>query len=207
LRAALQDAPAFSRHLLGLLAALGLLACNHPPVREVAAGESLLDQARSEGAEAYAPERWKEAQEALKTAKIRLQEKDYRGALSSATEVAERSRAALEAVVARKAEARHAVEADRSMVEAVLGELVSLRGQAAQARVPEAAFREVEGAEEGVREGLREIGSQLGEGDLLAAERGAEELKARAAPLPTAFRQARVKWEAAHSKHPGRPRR
>jgi hypothetical protein len=207
LRAARKDRSAFPREAWTLLAALWLAACNHPPLQEVAAAEGLLEQARSEGAEEFAPERWKEAQEALRTAKARLQERDYRGAISSATEAAERSRAAGQAAVAGKAAARQTVEADRAEVDAVLAELASLRGQAAKARVPEATFAEVEGAAAAVREGLKEVESRLEQGDLLAARALAAELKARAAPLTTAFRQAQVKWEAAHSRGGGRRRR
>jgi hypothetical protein len=92
-------------------------------------------------------------------------------------------------------------------VDAVLAELASLRAQAAKARVPEATFAEVEGAAAAVREGLKEVESRLEQGDLLAARALAAELKARAAPLTTAFRQAQVKWEAAHSRGGGRRRR
>jgi hypothetical protein len=173
----------------------------------VAAAESLLEQARSEGAQEFAPERWKEAQEALRMAKARLQDKDYRGAISSATEAAERSRAAGQAAVAGKLAARQAVGADRSEVDAVLAELASLRERAARAKVPEAVLAEVEGAAVAVREGMREVESRLEKGDLLAAQGLAAELKAQAAPLPTAFRQAQVKWEAAHPRGGGRRRR
>jgi hypothetical protein len=190
-----------------LLAALGLAGCNHPPLKEVAAAESLLEQARREGAPEFAPERWKEAQEALRTAKARLQERDYRGAISSATEAAERSRVAGQAAVAGKAAARQAVDADRAEVDAVLAELAALREQAAKARVPEAVFADVEGAAAAVREGLREVESRREQGDLLAAQALAAELKTRAAPLTTAFRQAQVKWEAAHPRGGGRRRR
>jgi hypothetical protein len=54
---------------------------------------------------------------------------------------------------------------------------------------------------------MREVESRLKQGDLLAAQGLAAELKARAAPLATAFRQAQVKWEAAHSRGAGRRRR
>jgi hypothetical protein len=203
LRGARKDRPAFPREACTLLVALWLGACNHPPLKEIAAAESLLEQARSEGAQQFAPDRWKEAQEALRTAKTRLQERDYRGAISSATEAAERSRAAGQAAVARKVATRQAVETNRSEVDAVLAELASLREQAARARVPEAVFAEVDGAAAAVRE----VESRLKQGDLLAAQGLAAELKARAAPLATAFRQAQVKWEAAHSRGAGRRRR
>jgi hypothetical protein len=207
LRGARKDRPASPREACILLAALWLGACNHPPLKEVAAAESLLEQARSEGAQEFAPERWKEAQEALRTAKTRLQERDYRGAISSATEAAERSRAAGQAAVAGKAAARQAVEADRSEAGGVLTELASLREQAARAKVPEAVFAEVDGAAAAVREGMREVESRLEQGDLLAAQGLAAEFKTRAAPLATAFRQAQVKWEAAHPRGGGRRRR
>ncbi|HXB54596.1 MAG TPA: hypothetical protein VN461_07425 [Vicinamibacteria bacterium] len=206
MRAARNDRPALPREACTLLAALWLGACNHPPLKEVAAAESLLEQARTEGAQEFAPERWKEAQEALRTAKARLQDRDYRGAISSATEAAERSRAAGQAAIAGKAAARQAVEADRAEVDAVLAELASLREQATKAKVPDAVLAEVEGAAAAVNEGMREAETRLQQGDLLAAQALAAELKARAAPLTTAFRQAQVKWEAAHPRG-GRRRR
>jgi hypothetical protein len=190
-----------------MLLALGLTACNHPPVREVAAAESLLEEARREGAPTFAPERWREAEEALRTAKKRLQERDDRGAISSATEAGERSRAASQAAVAVKAAARQTVDADLVEVEAALAEVQSLQEEATKAKVPETAFTQVTAAAASVGQGREGIQGLLQGGDLLAAERAAEELKARAAPLPTAFRQARVKWEAAHAKTGGRRRR
>ena len=79
--------------------------------------------------------------------------------------------------------------------------------QPVRAKVPEAVFAEVDGAVAAVREGMREVESRLKQGDLLAAQGLAADLKARAAPLATAFRQAQVKWEAAHSRGAGRRRR
>jgi hypothetical protein len=186
------------RHRAPLLALLVLCACDQAPVKEVAAAAGQLEQARRQGAEAYAPERWKEAEAALQRARSKVQERDFRAALSAATEAAERARSAAQAAAAAKTMTRGAVDVAQTEVEAALDEVSAVREEAQKARLPEPAFAEVEPRVEDVRQGLKTVADLVEKGDLLAAEKAAAELKKKAQALPGAFREARTAWETAH---------
>lgn len=181
-----------------LLAFLVLCACNQAPLKEVAAAEAQLEQARRQGAEAYAPERWREGQAALQTAHNKVQERDYRGALSAAAEATERARSAAQAATAAKAMARGAVDVAQTEIEAALDEVGAVREEAQKARVPEQAFAEVEPRVEEVRQRLKTVADLVEKDDLLAAQKVSAELKKKAQALPEVFREARAAWETAH---------
>ncbi len=77
-----------------LIAALLSFACDQPPIKEIAAAEAELRKASAAAADVYVAERYAEADAALQDARRRVGEKDYRGALSSAMEAADRARLA-----------------------------------------------------------------------------------------------------------------
>jgi chaperonin cofactor prefoldin len=181
-----------------LLALVLLCACDQPPLKEVAAAEGQLEQARRQGAEAYAPERLKEAEAALQRARSKVQERDYRAALSAAMEAAERARSAAQSAVAARSMTRGAVETAQTEVEAALDEVSAVREEAGKAKVPGQAFAALEPQVEGVRQGLKAVAGLVEKGDLLAAEKACVELKKQAQALPEAFREARAAWETAH---------
>src|SRR5258706_15592930 len=91
-----------ARLSLPILAAGFLAACDEPPTREVTAAENALALARQAGADRYAAERYHEAEAAIGEAKHKIQEKDYRGALSSATDAAEKARSAAQQAASAK---------------------------------------------------------------------------------------------------------
>ena len=178
-----------------VLASLLLVACDQPPAKEIAAAEIALGQARQAGADRYAVDRFKEAEAALHDAQRKVQEKDYRGALSSATEAAERSRAAAQAAGAARTVVRGAAEVAQAEVQAVLDEL---RKEAADAKVPDAAFEELAPAMTQAREGLASLQKLLDSGELLEAQKSAAALKGQVGPLPARFREALEAWRKAH---------
>jgi len=103
---------------------LGLLgACQQPPTREIAAAEAQMEQARQAGADRYAPNQWREAQQALEQARTRIQTKDYRGALSSANEAADKARAAARASLPAKGVVRSSTEMTQAEIRSVLEEV------------------------------------------------------------------------------------
>ena len=77
------------RRILALMLPVALVACDQPPTKEIAAAEAQIEQARQAGAERFVPDRWRDAQAALATAHSKVQQKDYRGALSAANDAAE----------------------------------------------------------------------------------------------------------------------
>lgn len=192
------------RPVLPLLAALILYACDQPPVKEIAAAEAALSQARAAGAERFAPERLREAENALREAQRKLQEKDYRGALSSATEAAEKSRSAAKAAGAAKTVARSAAELAQAEVRAAFEEVDAIREAATVAKVPDQAFEEVQPLVDQSRQALEGVAETLAQGDLLAAQKAAADLKVQVTPLPGLFRDAQDRWESAHPRARGR---
>ncbi|MBI3932773.1 MAG: DUF4398 domain-containing protein [Acidobacteria bacterium] len=185
---------------LAVMAGLALLGCDQPPTREIAAAEAAVGQARQEGAGQYAADRFREAETALSDAQRKVQEKDYRGALSSATHAAERARTASQAAAAARTVARSAAEVAKTEVLAVLDEVGTIREEAVTAKVPDEAFEEVAPRVGEVQQSLDAVARLLDSGDLLGAQQAATDLKARAVPLPGLFRGALERWQAEHPK-------
>lgn len=180
--------------LLGLVAA----ACEQPPTKEIAAADASLQQARADGADVFAPDRFGEAQAALSDAHKRVQAKDYRGALSSALDAAEKSRLASQAATAARALARNAAEVAEAEAQAALDEVTEIRAQAAKTKVPETVFEPLLPRATEAGAALDELVKALADGKLAEAQKMAADLKTRVAPLPGLFREAQAKWEAEH---------
>lgn len=190
--------------LLPLLAALGFSACDEPPRKEIGAAEAALAQARHAGAERYTPERYREAELALREAKKKVQQKDYRGALSSATEATDKSRQAAQQAAAAKTVIRSANEVAQAEIQASFDEIAQVREGAANDKVPDKVFDELTAEADQAQQALQGIAKAMESGDLLEAQKAAAELKARVAPLPGRFREAVDAWQAAHPKRGGR---
>ena len=188
------------------LLVLGALGCEQPPTREIEAAQAQVDAARSEGADQYAADRWRDAQSSMQQARDRLAEKDYRGALSSANAAADRARSALQAVRAARALAKGRTETTQAEIRAALEEVDTIRQEAAAAKVPEEVFAEFAPRVAELQSGLERVSLTLST-DALKAQIEADELKTRCADLPTAFRQAQAKWMAEHRQKRGRRRK
>lgn len=194
---------------LPLLAALLLLAaaCDQPPVKEIAAAEAAVRKARDAGADVFVAERYAEADAALREARRRVGEKDYRGALSSATEAAEKARAAAQGAAAARTLAQSDTETTLAEADAALEEAGRLRAEAREAKLPDEAFGETGLREEQLRAALQAAHARLESGDVLGAQKAAHELKTRALELPAAVQAARETWVREHPKKKPRPRR
>jgi hypothetical protein len=190
--------------LPSVLLVLAALGCEQPPTREIEAAQAQVDAARKEGAEQHAADRWRDAQASMQQARDRVAAKDYRGALSSANAAADRARSAVQAVRSARALARGRTETTQAEVRALLDEIATIREEAVAAKVPEEAFAEFVPRVSDVESGIERVTQTLAS-DALKAQNEAAELKARAAELPTAFRQAQAKWLAEHPTR--RPRR
>jgi hypothetical protein len=129
------------RRFFAVLLPLALCACDQPPTKEISAAEAQIEEARQAGAERFVPDRWREAQGALATARAKVQAKDYRAALSAANDAVQR------------------------------------------------------------------VADTLAKGDVLEAQKAAAELRAQAADLPAAFRDARALWEEEHPPKGRKPAR
>lgn len=195
------------RRFFAVLLPLALCACDQPPNKEIAAAEVQINNAREAGAERFVPDRWREAQAALATARAKVQEKDYRAALSAANDAAEKGRLAAQGVATAKAHAVRAAELSQREIGIFLEEIEQARQEALVAKVPDEAFVELDPRLTDVREGVQRVSDTLAKGDVLEAQKAAAELRAQAADLPSAFRDARALWEEEHPPKGRKPAR
>lgn len=187
-----------TRSLISVVVCLVAAACEQPPTKEIDAAEAALEQARSGGADVFAPDRFGEAQAAFSDAERKIEARDYRGALSSATDAGEKSRAALQAAVATKQLARDAAHAAEAEAQAALDEVASIQDRAVKLKIPDQAFGRLLLETTEASTALDAVARALADGKLLEAKNLAVEIRARVTPLPALFREAQAKWQAAH---------
>jgi len=190
------------RHWFGVLGSLGcallLSACDQPPAKEIAAAEAALAQARTAQADAYAPEQWKAAELALTQARLKVEAKDYRGALSSAMDAGEKARSAAQAVASSKVLIKGAAQMAQAELQAALEEVAAVREEAAKAKVPAQVFVELEARALEATQALGALANSLEKEELLEAQKAGADVKARFATLGSDFRAALDKWLADH---------
>jgi hypothetical protein len=188
------------RRTLAIVAAALLCSCEEPPNKELAAAEKQVEQARQAGAEQYAPARLHEAEAAMEDARRKVAEKDYRGALSSATDAADKARGAAKAAAAARALTKGAAELAQAETRIALEEAAQVKAEAIKAKVPEAAFEELEPRAQKVSQDLEAAAATLKRGDLLEAQKASVAVKTEATALPRQYRSAVEAWQAAHPK-------
>ena len=186
-----------------LFSALALCSCDQPPAKEIAAAEAALAQARKADAPKLAPDRFKEAETALREAQQKVQAKDYRGARSSATDATEKAKTAVKAAAAAITRAKSAVEVAQAEVQAKFDEVAAVRQEATEAKVPDEAFADLASTTDALKQKADGLTASASE-DILAAQKAAGELKAQAAGLPAQYREALDKWQVDHPKR-GKP--
>ncbi len=184
--------------VLPALLPLLFLACDQPPTRELGAAESALRDARKEGADVFAAERFKEAEAALASARQKVDQKDYRGALSSAVDAAEKAKAAAAAVPSARIVLKGGAETAQAEAQAVLDDVAAIREEAATTRVPETAFESLQPRVADVEAALKVVEDSLDRGDLLAAQKAGADLKSKASGLGAEYRAALDKWNEEH---------
>ena len=175
-----------------------LVGCAQPPTRELTAAETALAEARRAEAEKYASELMEQANAALVAARQRVEQKDYRGALSSAMDAAEKARAAAAAVPSAKMLLKGAAETAQAEAQAALDEVAAIREEAAKAKVPDAAFEAVATAVGEVEAAMKAVADDLAKEDFNAAQKAGAELKTKAAALAAEYRAALDKWLEEH---------
>jgi hypothetical protein len=188
------------RRTLMIAAALLLCSCEEPPNKELAAAEKQVEQARKAGAEQYAPARLHEAEAAMEDAHRRVGEKDYRGALSSASDAADKARSAAKAASAAQALTKGAAELAQAEARIALEEAAKVKAEAVKAKVPEAAFDELEPRAQKASQDLEAATATLKRGELIEAQKASASIKTEATALPALYRRAVEAWQAAHPK-------
>jgi colicin import membrane protein len=187
-----------------LLSALLLVGCQKPPVKELEAAQQALAQAEKAGAPKLAPERYKEAEAALRQARQKAEAKDYYGALASATAAAEKGRTAAKAATNAITMAKGAVDVAEAEVQAKLDEVAAIRQEATENKVPDDVFASLNALADTTKQQAEALPAQATE-DVIATQKTAEALKAQAAGLPGQFREVLDKWLADHPKKAAKP--
>jgi len=173
-------------------------ACEQPPFKEIAAAEAALAVARKADAQRFATDRYQEAQVALEAARKKLERKDYRGALSAASDAAERSKEAVQVAEVAKAFVRNASETARVEAQEMLDSLDAVREEARRARVPARVFASLEAEREEAVRAIKALSEAIDRGQLAESQERAVALRTRITPLPGRYRVALEKSRAAH---------
>ena len=195
-----------SASLLALAAGTMLLsACEQPPTKELTAAEKQVALAREAGADQYAPARLHEAEAAMQDALRKVGVKDYRGALSAASDAADKAKSAAKAAAAAKALTKGSAEMAQTEARIALEEVAKIKEEAAKDKVPDAAFEELDPRAEKLRGDLEASAATLKRGELLEAQKASAALKAEATTLPALYRGAVEAWQAEHPKGRSRP--
>ena len=188
------------RRALAFAAALLLCSCEQPPNKELAAAEKQVELARQAGAEQYAPARLHEAEAAMQDAQRKVAEKDYRGALSAASDAADKAKGAAKAATAAKALTRGAAQMAQTEARIALEEAAQVKADALKAKVPEAAFEELEPRAQEVSHDLDAAAATLNRGELIEAQKASASVKTEAVALSALYRGAVEAWQTAHPK-------
>jgi hypothetical protein len=188
------------RRTVAIAAALLLCSCGEPPNKELAAAEKQVEQARQAGAEQYAPARLHDAEAAMQDAHRKVGEKDFRGALSAASDAADKARSAAKAASAAKALTKGAAELAQAEARIALEEAAQVKAEAVKAKVPEAAFEELEPRAQKLSQDLEAAAATLKRGELIEAQKASASIKTEATALPKLYRGAVQAWQTAHPK-------
>lgn len=188
------------RRVVLVLAALAAAACDQPPVKEITAAEQQVANARAAGAERYAPERMKQAEAALATARQQLKDRDYRGALSAANDAAESARIAVEASGPAKSNLRRGAEGAIVEVRGMLDRARVEREAAVKAGVPRATLAPLDDRGQLVSQKASQVTTLLEVGHPDYIKELLADLRTQVTPLPDLYRDARTQWEAKHPK-------
>jgi hypothetical protein len=187
--------------LLAMAVLSGLaLACSEPPHKEMHQAQGALDAARAAGAETFAPDEFREAQNLLQQSEQAVTQRDYRLALRHALDARERAQEAARAAADRKAEARG--QAERSMAAAELA-VRSAQQRLTRARAARVRARELAPlatAISNAEASLQKARAAMTDGAYLDARKQTDGLDARLAEAIKAF-------EARQPARPARRRR
>jgi hypothetical protein len=114
-----------------------VMGCAKPPTQEISDTQGAVSAAVQSGAEEYAADELKAAQDALGTANAKVEEKDYAAAKQAALDAKSKAEAATAAVETNKAAAKTQAEAElaklKDDVKSLNGKIAKVKGKAATA--------------------------------------------------------------------------
>ena len=157
------------RLVVAICALLLCAACSEPPQKEIDRAQGAIDAARAAGADQYATEPFTAATTAMQQTHEAVQQRDYRLALSRATDANERALEAARQAANGKARARGDAEAAATHLSTSIRQLDERLKIADATRPP---VREVESARRArgdADRALQEARAAIGAGSYLAA--------------------------------------
>ena len=161
-----------SARALGLAVAVAAtvlsVACGSPPDKEIQEAETAIDAARAAGAEQYARDEFKAAQDALKQAREAVDQRDYRSALNHALDSRERAQNAAKEAADQKAAARGDAERAIANLTTALADARTRLKSAESARVASKTLAKPRQAIADGDHALQKARAAFGNGDYLA---------------------------------------
>jgi hypothetical protein len=146
-----------------------LAACSEPPQKEIDRAQGAIDAARAAGAEQYAKEPFTAATTAMQQTHEAVQQRDYRLALSRATDANERALEAAREAANGKARAQRDAEAAMGRLSVTVRQLDERLKAAEASRLTEREIDPARKARAHADRQLQEARAAMTTGDYLAA--------------------------------------
>lgn len=160
-------------------------SCAGPPNEEITQADAAIQAAQAAGADAYAPDDFKAASDALADAKAKVESKDYKGAKEAAMTAKEKAEAAKanaeKGKEEKKAEAEQKMSALKTEWDAVKAEVAKVKGKAAG---------ELKQTESDIETQVSTIQGQIDQGNYADAVKALDEATAKAGDLKTKAMEA-----------------
>jgi hypothetical protein len=159
-----------------LLVATG---CSAPPQKEIDQAQTAVDQARTAGADKFAPEEYTAATSGLQKAHAAVDQRDYNQALSFAIDARQRAQNAIRQAAEGKKRAQRAVEAQYGEIATRANKLQALLRTAEAGRVRPKELREPRAALAEARKVLQEASAGITLGNYEDASKSLTEVRGK----------------------------
>ena len=153
-----------------LVTLLVLPACAEPPTKELNQAQGALDAARAAGADQYAPDEYRAAADALKSANDAVEQRDYRLALNNALDSRERAQNAVREAAITRARVRSEVERAMSQIAAMLAQASTRVAAAEKGKGPRRNLHEAQQLLARVNADVQKTGEAMKADDYMAAQ-------------------------------------
>jgi hypothetical protein len=155
-----------------LAASLTVASCgDNPPDKEIQQAQAAVDAAKAAGASDYARAEFAGAEDALKSARDAVKERDYRLALTNAIDSRERAQTAAAQAAEQKAAARSEAERQMASTLVALSQARDTLKATDSAKVPAKALRSAKAALDQADITVQEAGAAFQRGDYLVVRK------------------------------------
>jgi hypothetical protein len=189
---------------LAILSMIFIVGCAQPPKQEMDAANAALTSAIGAGAEDYAPDQFKLAQDLIAKMNDQVQKKDYKGAKETAIMAREKSLEAKTTAEANQAKAKESAESTNAEVKQGIDKDKALIQEAESAGVPAVDLKTIKEQLSSVEAGSLEVDSFLTGKQYKDAGSKAGQLKDQLTQIETSITDAKAKFEASKAKKKGK---